>query len=329
MATTAVTKIEDAGLIPATQAKTFGELIQKSDLVHRCAQALPKYCTPERWWRAVMTAVNKTPKLAQCTIESVMDCLLEVAQTGLQIGGAFGEAYLIPYKGTCTVQYGYKGLIKLAKESDPKVVLTVGVVHERDVFEYSKGTERFIKHRDDESDNPGALRCAYAIADYGLGQVDFEIMWPRDIKKIRASSRATSGPWFDWEEQMWKKSPLRRLLGRLPKATGALTAMANEDDRMQSAGVYANAARTVGAVGSDLPAITDASDDDAGPDERLIGQIEDLFASKEITGAARTAFVAKVAKARGIAVALVDGRMPAVDRMPSALAQALFEELTK
>lgn len=323
-------------LIPAGAAKTFGDLIQKSDLVKRCAQALPKHITPERWWRAVLTAINKTPKLKDCTIESVMDCMLEVAQTGLQIGGALGEAFLIPFRDTrnnrslCTVVYGWKGLVKLVHNGGAAKSITCDVVHAKDFFEYERGTKPHIKHVPSSEDDPGPIIASYAVAFLGDGLEDFEIMWPRDIKKIRGVSRATSGPWFDWEEQMWKKSAIRRLQNRLPKATDAQQAIAHEDDRLVSAGIYRSPMQAIGAPVGQLP----EGDDDAAPEievaeDKQIGQLEDLFASKEMSGAARTAFIAKIAKARGIAVVLEDGRMPPAERLPVALVLAMIEELSK
>ena len=338
MTTTAVVVKKSEALLPAGAAKTFGELIQKSDLMQKCAEALPKFCTPERWWRAVLTAINKTPKLKDCTPESVMDCFLEVAQTGLQIGGALGEAYLIPFndrrnnRTLCTVVYGWKGLIKLCYNGGSLKSITCDVVHERDTFEHERGTSPRLRHVPCPDDDPGPIIASYAVAHLAEGGVDFEILWPRDVKKIRAVSRATSGPWYDWEEQMWKKSAMRRLQNRLPKSSDAMQAVANEDERLQSAGVYRPTVQSIGAPVAQLD--DGARDAEFLPEpelanERKVADLIDLFDVNEMKGATRVAYVAKIAKARNIPLQLDGGKLPDPSYMPESLVDALIEELSK
>lgn len=335
MTTTVVAVKKNDALIPAGAAKTFGELIQKSDLMQRCAEALPKFCTPERWWRAVLTAINKTPKLKDCTPESVMGCFLEVAQTGLQIGGALGEAYLIPFadrrnnRTLCTVVYGWKGLIKLCYNGGSLKSITCDVVHERDVFEHERGTSPRLRHVPCPDDDPGPIIASYAVAHLAEGGVDFEILWPRDIKKIRAVSRSTSGPWFDWEEQMWKKSALRRLQNRLPKSSDALVAISNEDERMQSAGVYRATVQSIGAARQIEGDVIDVEPEVSPQFDEKAEKVLALFESNELNGATRVTFVAKIAKAKSIPLQLVDGKLPYPTQMPEPLLEALIEELTK
>jgi len=42
-------------------------------------------------------------------------------------------------------------------------------------------------------------------------------MTKTDVEKIRKASRSSDkGPWVDWEEEMWRKCPIRRLSKYLP-----------------------------------------------------------------------------------------------------------------
>ena len=81
-------------------------------------KALPSVIPPERFTRMALSAINNTPKLAECTQMSFLAALMNAAQLGLEPNTPLGQAYLIPYqnKGVleCQFQLGYKGLLNLA-----------------------------------------------------------------------------------------------------------------------------------------------------------------------------------------------------------------------
>src|SRR5687767_6778411 len=82
----------------------------------RIAEVLPKHLTPERLVTLTLVAATKTPKLFDCSVESVALALIRVAQWGLEIGVT---AHLVPFNTkvgdkwvtTCTPIADYKGLI--------------------------------------------------------------------------------------------------------------------------------------------------------------------------------------------------------------------------
>src|SRR4051812_42731484 len=86
------------------------------------AMVLPKHLTPERLIKIALVAVSKSPKLMDCTHESVLQSVMTAAQLGLECGGALGAAYLVPFKRNkkddqgrwhswteCTLIIGYRG----------------------------------------------------------------------------------------------------------------------------------------------------------------------------------------------------------------------------
>lgn len=81
-------------------------------------RALPEVITPERFTRMALSALNTTPKLAECSHMSFLSALMNAAQLGLEPNTPLGQAYLIPYKNKsgleCQFQIGYKGLLDLA-----------------------------------------------------------------------------------------------------------------------------------------------------------------------------------------------------------------------
>jgi hypothetical protein len=96
------------------------------------------------------------------------------------------------------------------------------VVYANDEFKYEAGLEPRLLHR---PVRPGAERgvkiAAYAIAVHRDGRKEIELMTAEEIGKVRAVSRASDrGPWVEWEERMWEKTPVRRLFAKLPLDPG-------------------------------------------------------------------------------------------------------------
>ena len=74
--------------------------------------ALPQFIKPERFMRVMLTQIRATPKLLDCSKESFLGAMMDCAQLGLEPGSALGHAYLVPYKNTCTLVTGYKGVVE-------------------------------------------------------------------------------------------------------------------------------------------------------------------------------------------------------------------------
>ena len=106
-------------------------------------RALPSVITPERFTRMALSAINNTPKLAECTPISFLAALMNAAQLGLEPNTPLGEAYLIPFqnKGVleCQFQLGYRGLMNLAYRNEQLQTISAQCVYANDAFEYELG----------------------------------------------------------------------------------------------------------------------------------------------------------------------------------------------
>jgi recombination protein RecT len=186
------------------------------------ASRIPKHLTPDRIIKVALTAINKTPKLLECTKESLLGAIMQAAELGLEPGGALGEGYLVPYKvkGVMVATFvpGYRGLISLARRSGQIVSIEARVVNQRDAFSCCLGLDPDLKHTPAwEEADPGPLRLVYAVAKLKDGGVQFEIMSLAQIQAVRAKSQAGNyGPWVDNFEEMAKKTVIRRLFKYLP-----------------------------------------------------------------------------------------------------------------
>ena len=118
---------------PATK-QDIKSLINSDAMREQFAKALPKHLTPERFTRVAITALTRTPKLAECTPASLMKCLLDLSAMGLEPDGR--RAHLIPYGTEATLIIDYKGLVELIRRSGDVVSVRAETVCEKDHFEW-------------------------------------------------------------------------------------------------------------------------------------------------------------------------------------------------
>lgn len=186
--------------------------------------ALPRHMTAERMVRVAMTAVQRQPKLMECTPLSVVGAVVEASQLGLEPDGILGQAYLVPYFNNKTkafeaqLQPGYRGLIALARRSGEISTLYAELVYEADKFKIAKGDSPSLRHEPNyDAADRGKIRGAYAVVIYKDGGKDFEYMPMSELEKIKNQSKAQQfGPWQTHPEEMYRKCPIRRLAKRLP-----------------------------------------------------------------------------------------------------------------
>lgn len=84
--------------------KTIFDVIEAGK--EQFASALPKHLSSERFTRIAITCVRQNPKLAQCSVPSLLGALMTSAQLGLEPSSTLGQVYLIPYKNECQLQLG-------------------------------------------------------------------------------------------------------------------------------------------------------------------------------------------------------------------------------
>jgi recombination protein RecT len=186
---------------------------------------LARYVTarvkPEVLIRLAVFEFAQNEWLRRCSPESIYGALILSAQMGLEPSGIRGEAYLVPFKGKCTLIPGWRGLVKLALRSKAVKSFYSHVVYERDDFRVWLGSEPKIEHQPYLLGDRGELLCAYAVAHLENGSVDIEVMTMDELEKIRRNAAAARGgkegpAYAEWEDQMYRKAPIRRLAKRLP-----------------------------------------------------------------------------------------------------------------
>jgi len=197
--------------------------------------ALPDHLQSKHFSRSLLTAFRKTPKLLDCDGASVGLSVLTAAQLGLQIG-VNGQAYLLPFKKECQLIIGYVGLIDLCYRSGFVESISADVICENDEFEYKQGLEQVLTHVPKLDGNRGKPYAVYAIARIKDSKTPtFVVMNKEEVLKVKGASPSAGSsysPWNgDFQNEMWKKTAIRRLVKLLPKSIEINSAMQFENEQ--------------------------------------------------------------------------------------------------
>jgi recombination protein RecT len=208
-------------------------LIESDAFKAQIQKALPKHLTPDRFIRVAVTAMTRTPKLAECTQASLFNALLTCSQLGIEPDGR--RAHLIPYGKDCQLIIDYKGLAELAMRSGVVANIHADVVCDADTFEYDRGSVR--THTIDFRKPRGKVYAVYAICRFKDGTEKAEVLSAEEVEAVRKRSRAgQAGPWVtDWNE-MAKKTAFRRLSKWLPLSPEYRDALDHDADAIDITG---------------------------------------------------------------------------------------------
>lgn len=203
--------------------------------------ALPKSIDPDRFVRICMTELTRNSRLMECTPESFIGAVLQAAQCGLEIGPTIGQAYVIPYKRTATLQIGYKGLIQLCRRSGEISLVKAQTVYKNDEFNYSLGLNPDLVHIPAKGDRgePVAYYAFYKTKD---GFSDFEVMTYEEVlehahKYSKSSVYANGGgkvfkadsAWASDFDAMAKKTVLKKALKYAPMSTDFMSSISADE----------------------------------------------------------------------------------------------------
>lgn len=183
--------------------------------------------------------LNGNDYLAKSDPASIRNSVVNVAMIGLTLNPALKYAYLVPRDGKCVLDISYMGMIKLLTDAGAVKSIDASVIYSNDKCTFRKGSSPELIHEPALS-NRGEKIGAYAIAYFRDGGFQFEILSKDDIEKIRKTSESWKNeksrkysPWENWEDEMWKKTALKRLFKLLPKtkfSENLIAALSVEND---------------------------------------------------------------------------------------------------
>ena len=207
----------------------------------RIAAVMPKHMSSERLYQLAVSAINQTPKLAECSAPSLLSCVMKCSALGLDPSNVdgLGRAYILPFYNRKTGGYeatfilGYKGIIDLARKSGQLKSIHAQAVYRGDTFEFWEDEEgQHFKYRPnmDAPHTPENLTDVYVSARLLDNGLVFEHMTKAEVDAIRKRSKsANNGPWVTDYEAMALKTVIRRAARYLPMSTEAQQAVAADE----------------------------------------------------------------------------------------------------
>lgn len=260
--------IKDRVAQRATGQRTSKEVVQKQKVATarqlfqqmkpQFAMALPKHVSVDRFLRMALTCVQKTPKLLDCTPESMLAAMLEAARLGLEPGTK--QAAIVPMGKDATFIAQWQGLVELMYRSGRVSSVTAEFVREADSWDYKIGDDGTFWHRPDLlSANRGPIVLVYAFAEIkGGGRSKIVTLNHAEAEEIRdkyskayalAERNRRSEPdefarqpdkgWFNstWHTEfdaMWRKSAVRRLADWVPQSPELVELLQRENEAGES-----------------------------------------------------------------------------------------------
>lgn len=242
----------------------------------RISAVMPKHMNPDRMFQLAISCYNQTPKLNQCTPETVLSCLMKCSALGMEPSAVdgLGRAYILPFfnkktgRMEATLILGYKGMIDLARRSGEIKDISARVVHAGDEFEYEYGLTEGLRHVPSTEPVDGRpMTHVYMVAHFKDGGHYIDVMSKAEVDGIRKRSKSpSSGPWATDYEAMARKTVIRRAFPYLPVsveteqdvAADDTTPVVYDDDGIQlfpnSVEVPASVDAETGEIVEDAPA---------------------------------------------------------------------------
>lgn len=218
-----------------------------SDLVRsvtpQLQSVMPKGFKAERLVQMAVSAYNRTPKLAECDVASILSCCLRCASLGLEPSAVdgLGRAYILPYRNKKTgrmeaqFQLGKSGMLELVRRSGAVSSLRTQCVFEGDGFDYwedQDGLHFTYKPDLDAPHTPQTFKLVYLSARLKDGGSVFLAMSKNEVDGIKARSQTSKfGPWVTDYLAMAEKTVIRRAFNRgmLPFSVEVAQAVAQDE----------------------------------------------------------------------------------------------------
>lgn len=275
--------------------------------------------------RACLNAVQHNAGLLDADRRTLFLSCMEAASDGLMPDG--NEAVLNVYSTkdaerskrenrqiyVDVVQYlpmAY-GLVQRMYEIPGVTGVDAVAVYALDEFDYQRGDNPHIIHKPyDGDDDPGKVKAAYVVIKFKDRETKREVMFRRDIEKVRDKSKAKNGLMWDektgFYDQGAIKSVIHRVFKQLPQAERLARALAHDNKAVGLADVTTPTEDT----GTNLAQLVDMRFDQELRDQALGGNaaktgetIEGTVTGKTETGGAEIAAGAEAATAQGAGAA--------------------------
>lgn len=181
---------------------------------------------------AVGYCVQSTPKLLECSEQSLMWSFMKCAEYNLFPSSVSGEVYILPYGWIAQFQLGYKGIISLLYRAGIGSIYT-DIVRANDRFKVTSGLNPNIEH-EYALENRWDPIWVYVVCSVNNEKI-WKYMWRDEVlafKKFSKSAWSTSSPWDpknDPELNMWRKTVIKQVAKNLSLTEDVYSAIAEDN----------------------------------------------------------------------------------------------------
>jgi len=194
---------------------------QLKPLMPRFEAVLGNIMPVDRLTQTAIICVEKNPRLLECNRQTLFNACLTFATLGLEIDGATGQGFIIPFGSTAQPVIGYKGYATLAARSG--YTITGDVIREGDDYDYQLGSDAFVRHKPKlGAGSDRRIIAAYATATSKDKPPIVELLDIDDLLAVKAKSpgaKKKDSPWNDPKvgfPAMCAKTAKRRLARHMP-----------------------------------------------------------------------------------------------------------------
>ena len=212
--------------------RSFDPLLDK---LTQALQVPGVHLSAPRLVRSILISCERTPKLLNCTRQSIYNAAMSAACLGLEVDGVTGQAYLIPFdvRGTptCQLVVGYKGFNTLGARSG--LTITAEVVRDGDAFDFDEG-EGWVRHKKQLGKPGRRIIATWAKAAALDRPAVIKVLDIDDILSVKRRSPGARKPDSPWNDEaigfpaMAEKTAKRRLARAMPLNVCQLAARMDE-----------------------------------------------------------------------------------------------------
>jgi len=216
---------------------------QLQPLVPRFEAVLGNIMPVDRLTQTAIICVERTPKLLECKRQTLFNACMTFATLALEIDGATGQGFIIPFKDVAQPVVGYKGYVTLGARAG--YTIAGDVIREGDEYEFQKGTDAFLHHKPQLGGGKDRrIIAAYATATSNERPAIVEIMDIDEllaVKEKSAGAKRSQSPWNDPKvgyPAMCAKTVKRRLARHMPLNVMQLAAAMEQAHEEQNVPSY-------------------------------------------------------------------------------------------
>ena len=151
---------------------------------------------------------------------SVQNAILNLSSIGVSLNPALKHAYLVPRDGAICLDVSYMGLMHLAIDIGSIQWGQAKIVYSNDTYE-NQGLNKEPIHKYSAFGDRGHKIGVYCTVKLPSGDFLTEEMSSSDVLRVKETSKSKNSqysPWNTFEDEMWRKSVVKRASKYWPKS---------------------------------------------------------------------------------------------------------------